>query len=401
MSTWIQKHPVHQSCNPLIFKESIMLNLSDYLQDLETIVNIDSGTYDIAGVNQVQDWFYKQFVDGLGYQATYYDAEPERLGQSILYSQGNDDHFDLLILCHADTVFPKGEATKRPFQIQENRVLGPGTADMKGGCLFALYALRELIQDKQKIGNIGIFFNGEHEIGCPNTRHIIEKLSRQSRIVIATECTRANGAYVKQRKGILRYKINFEGVSAHSGNNPEDGACAVLEMAHWIVALKALAEPALGISVNTGVVQGGTSVNTIPDHAELQIDIRVCKAEDAERIANKVTTLQAVNPKVTVTIQGGITRPPMVPNEKTEKICKMVEQMGVSQGITVKWASVGGGSDASFASAMGKPTLCGLGPTGRDIHTANEVLFLDDIHQRYEIFKEMLLTFSNLKDNDL
>ena len=378
-----------------------MLNLPDYLQDLETLVNIDSGSYDIAGVNQVQDWFYKQFVQELGYQATDYDAEPDRLGRSILYSQGDNHHFDLLILCHADTVFPKGEAAKRPFQIQENRVMGPGTADMKGGCLFTLYALRELIQRNEKIGNIGIFFNGEHEIGCPNTRHIIEALSRKSRIVIATECTRANGAYVKQRKGILRYCINFKGISAHSGNNPEDGACAILEMAQWIVALKALAEPARGISVNTGVVRGGTSVNTIPDQAELHIDIRVCEAEDAERLAQKVSALQALNPKVTVTIQGGITRPPMVPNAKTEKLCALVEQMGIKQGIIVQWASVGGGSDASFASAMGKPALCGLAPTGSGIHTENEALFLDDIHQRYEIFKEMLQAFSNLHDKDL
>ncbi|GBU09512.1 peptidase M20 [Gammaproteobacteria bacterium] len=381
-----------------------MLNLELYLCELEEIVNIDSGSYDANGVNKVQDWFYHKFVDTLGFIPTSYDFTPRgalKLGRSMLYATSANHQFDLLVLCHVDTVFPKGEVAVRPFEIVGDEVKGPGTADMKGGCLYTWYAIEELIRNKEQIGNIGFFFNGEHEIGCPNTRSVMEKLITESRIIIAGECTRANGAYVKQRKGILRFTLEFEGIEAHAGNNPQDGACALEEMAHWILALKGLANADKGITINTGIAKGGNSVNTIPNFAQLYIDIRVQEINDALEMEKKVHALMPFNSKVTVKITGGITRPPMVPNAKTEILCHEVEKIGEKHGVNVTWASVGGGSDASFASALGRPVLCGLTPTGTGAHTKNEAIFLKDIHQRYDIYRDLIKAFSNMTDLDL
>ena len=208
-----------------------MLDKERFYNELEYLVNIDSGSYCTEGVTKVSSWFASRF-ELLGWHCSWYDFAPQKYGGNAFISSHKDtEKLDLLILCHTDTVFPEGEVAQRPFSCGENRIFGPGAADMKAGCLFTLYALEQLISEKAAIGKIGVFFNGQHEIGCPNTRSIIEKYAAKSRIVITAEPSRANGAHVKQRKGILRYALNFEGRSAHAGNNPQDGVCAVTELA--------------------------------------------------------------------------------------------------------------------------------------------------------------------------
>jgi len=372
------------------------LDKKRFLEDLETLVNVDSGTYCREGVTFVAEWFANRFA-ALGWQTTWFDPAPDSLGKSLLCAPSDNHDFDLLILCHVDTVFPVGEAARRPFSIERDRLRGPGSADMKGGCLFALYALRQLIAEKSPLGNVGVFFNGEHEISCPNTRPLIEKLSLGSRIVFSTECTRANGAHVKQRKGILRYTLQFGGVSAHSGNNPQDGACAVTEMANWVLFFKSLEDTEKGITTNPGIATGGTSVNTIPDKAELRVDIRTIALEDALAVDKAVRRRQPFNPRVSVELKGGITRPPMKPNADTERVCALIDEISLRHGITPKWAFVGGGSDASFASAMGKPALCGIGPVGGGAHTQNEFIDTSDLEARFAEFKDIVSTLSCLK----
>ncbi|WP_337996784.1 M20 family metallopeptidase [Oleispirillum naphthae] len=373
-----------------------MLDKKRYLEELESLVNIDSGTYCKAGVDFVAEWFAQRF-SAMGWKTEWFEPAPETLGKSVLCTPSAARNFDLLILCHIDTVFPAGEAERRPFSIEGDRLRGPGAADMKGGCLFALHALEQLVAEKGALGNVGVFFNGEHEISCPNTRAVIEDLSRGSKVIFATECVRANGAHIKQRKGILRYTLKFSGVSAHSGNNPQDGACAVTEMANWILFFKSLEDPGKGITVNPGMAHGGASVNTIPDEAELRVDIRTVDYEDSLAIDAAVRARGIFNPRVSFALGGGITRPPMKPNAATERICAVVDEVSLRHGITPKWAFVGGGSDASFASAMGKPALCGIGPVGGGAHTQNEFIDTTDLEARFAEFKDIVSTLSTLQ----
>ena len=371
-----------------------MLNKDRFYKELEHLVNIDSGSYCAQGVTAVASWFASHF-EKLGWQSVWYDKAPQQLGKSVFVSPADvNEEIDLLIICHTDTVFPAGEVAQRPFSTGENRIFGPGAADMKAGCLFTLYALEQLIAENAGLGKIGVLFNGEHEIGCPNTRAVIEHYAGKSRIVITAEPTRANGAHVKQRKGILRYTLKFEGKSAHAGNNPQDGVCAVTEMAHWILFFKSLENIEKEITVNPGIARGGQSVNAVPDQAELRVDIRTCTQEDSVAIDAAVKAHLPVNSKIRFSLEGGITRPPMVPNAQTEELCMITEEIGKALGLQIHWAFAGGGSDASFASALGKPALCGLTPVSGKLHTKEEYIDTSDIEARFSEYKEIIRRFS-------
>lgn len=382
-----------------------MLNTERFYADLEFLTNIDSGSYCSKGVTQVAEWFAHAF-SRLGWKSEWYDLAPGKQGKSVFIAPDSSESansresansmgaMDLLIINHTDTVFPEGEAAVRPFSMKDNRVYGPGAADMKAGCLFTLYALEQLLSEGADIGRIGVFFNGEHEISCPNARPVIEGYSKKSRMVITGEPSRANGSHVKQRKGILRYTLTFEGKTAHAGNNPEDGACAVTEMAKWIVFFKSLENPERGVTVNPGIAKGGESVNSVPDKAELRIDMRVVHQADAEALEKAVAAQKPFNPGVRVNVSGGTTRPPMMPGPQTEELCGIVEEIGKELDIPISWAFAGGGSDGSFASAFGKPVLCGLGPVSGKIHTKEEFIDVTDIEKRFLEFKEIIRRFS-------
>jgi glutamate carboxypeptidase len=375
----------------------MQFDLTRYEQELRHLVNIDSGSRCIDGVNTVADWFAGRYA-ALGWPVEEIAARPDEYGKSIYTWSGDPENLDLLILCHSDTVFPANTAKERPFAIDDaGRYTGPGVADMKAGCLMTLHSLEQLVAEGRLAGNIGVFLNGEHELSCPTTRSVIEKKSSKAKVVVSTEPGRANGSYVRQRKGILRYKLTFQGKSAHSGVDPENGVCAVTEMARMIVALRGLDDPERGITVNPGIVSGGVSINAIPDRAECELDARVVELEDGPKLDAAIQKI-ATNPfdkAVTVDLQGGITRPPLVPTQRGDELIEAITKMGKPYGINVTWGFSGGGSDASFASAMGKPALCGIGPVGGGYHTDREYLQTVDLQGRLCIFRDFVEAIGN------
>lgn len=380
----------------MAFLPHMDFDLRQYREELEFLVNVDSGSTCVEGVNRVTDWFSSRFKD-IGWSAESISREPERYGRSAFVWKGNREALDLLIISHTDTVFPEGTAQVRPFTVVGNRYKGPGVADMKAGCLMAWHALKQLTESGLLKGNIGILFNGEHELSCPTIRPTIERLSQSAKVVFTTEPARADGSCVKQRKGILRYTISFKGVSAHSGVEPEKGHCAVTEMARFILAMKELENPDRGINVNPGIVKGGLSVNAIPADAECKLDIRVVHLEDAYRMDEAVHSRarEASDGAVHITVNGGITRPPLVPNRRSEELIKGINEIARQYGIGLKWNFSGGGSDASYASAFGIPALCGLGPVGGGYHTADEYLQIDDLLERLCIFRDTVEAICN------
>jgi glutamate carboxypeptidase len=244
---------------------------------------------------------------------------------------------------------------------------------------------------------VGIIFNGEHELSCPTIRPFLEEQSKRAKVVFTTEPARADGSCVRQRKGILRFQLAFKGVSSHSGVAPEKGHCAVTEMARMILDLKALEDPDRGISVNPGVVEGGTSVNAIPDQAKCQLDVRVVELEDAHRM-EKAVLKRAAEPAdkaVEIAAEGGITRPPLTPNDRSEELITGINKIAHGYGIDLKWSFSGGGSDASYASAFGIPALCGLGPVGGGYHTDQEYLETNDLQERMCIFRDTVEAVCN------
>ena len=369
----------------------MQFDLNKFREELNHLVNIDSGSRCIEGVNELADWFSERY-QSLGWQLETFCAKPDLYGKSVLVYSDSSDVFDLLILCHIDTVFPAGAAEARPFAVEQGRFTGPGVADMKAGCLMTLHALEQLKSEGRLSGKVAVFLNGEHELSCPTTRSLIEKFSKRAKVVVSTEPARANGACVRQRKGILRYVMQFEGRSAHSGVNPEDGICAVTEMSRMIVRLKGLEDSARGITVNPGLVRGGQSINTVPDAATCEVDIRVIRLEDAEKMDLEVRAIagNASDARVKISLKGGITRPPLVPTARGDELIERLTAVGRSYGLDLQWDFSGGGSDASFASAFGIPALCGIGPVGGGYHTDKEYLQTTDLQERLCLFRDFV-----------
>ena len=364
-------------------------DLAQYEEELRHLVNIDSGSRCIEGVNTVTGWFRERY-EAMGWAAEAWEPANGAFGRSVFLWRGDPEALDLLIICHTDTVFPEGTARERPFAVVNKRYTGPGVADMKAGCLMALHAIGQLEGGRRLRGNLGVILNGEHELSCPTVRPFLEKISRRAKVVLTTEPARPDGSCVKQRKGILRFTVSFRGKSAHSGVEPEKGRCAVTEMARFILDLKAFEDPGRGISVNPGVVSGGTSVNAVPDAAECRLDIRVIELGDAHRLDEAVRRRAAEkhDPDVRIDLEGGITRPPLTPNERSEDLISGINAIASRYRIDLKWSFSGGGSDASYASAFGIPALCGLGPVGGGYHTAGEYLETVDLEERMCIFRD-------------
>ncbi|NDV62200.1 M20 family metallopeptidase [Puniceicoccales bacterium CK1056] len=371
-------------------------DLKAFEEELKFLVNIDSGSTVIDGVNRVSDWFEDRFKQ-LGWQTRFVAYQPDHYGKTLFTWNGDANDLDLLIISHVDTVFPDKTAEARPFSIKDKRYMGPGVADMKAGCLMALHSIEQLEHEKRLNGNIGIIFNGEHELSCPTIRPFLEEKSKQAKVVVTTEPARADGSCVRQRKGILRYTIQFHGKSAHSGVDPENGNCAVTEMARMILRLRELDDPKRGINLNPGIVKGGVSINAVPDFAECRLDVRVVHMEDAVRLAKTIEEMgQApTDPKVTIDVSGGITRPPMRPTARGDELIESMNEIGKKYGVQLKWTFSGGGSDASYASAFNIPTLCGLGPVGGGYHTDREYLEMAELNERMSIFRDFVEAIGN------
>lgn len=366
-------------------------SLAEYLCELEHLVNIDSGSKDIAGTTAVAEYFAEKF-EQIGWQVKRYRPNPD-VGPCLEITNRSADHIDILLIGHMDTVFASGTAAKRPFVIKENKAYGPGVVDMKASLLSVYYAVKYLHEAGLLQGaSLCIAFNSDEEISSVYSRSWLEQLAAKSRYALVMEPARADGSMVNTRRGVGRYTIEFHGVASHSGVAPEKGVSAINELAHWIVALHNLNNHSQGTSVNVGVVQGGTTANTVADYAVAQMDVRMKEMSAVTRLQE---TLQYLldHPKtagIKVTVSGGVTRPPMNPTAETLALCNTVDAIAARLGIAFRWIATGGGSDANLTAALGIPTIDGLGPIGGLSHTADEYLDIQSVEPRLRLLCELL-----------
>lgn len=364
-----------------------IFELSKYLEELEYLVNIDSVSSESSGTAKIAKFMQSKFTE-LGWQVQEHKFA-ESIGPCLEITNRPTEQFDVLILAHMDTVFPLGTAAARPFSIKERRAYGPGVIDCKGGMLSGFYALQSLtasgvLSDK----SVCVFLNSDHEgISSQYSRFYSEKLAKKSRAVLVLEAGRANGCLVNQRKGIGRYHITIHGIAAHAGVDHQSGRNAIEELAHWIIALQNRTDYTKGTTLNVGQVSGGTSISAVPAEARAALDIRFYDKEEALDIEAMLRKM-AENPQVQGTkaeVSGQVTRPSMVPNVKTRKLCEAIDKIGQEIGVEFGWMASGGGSDGSFAAALGTPTIDGLGPVGGGAHSAEEYMELDSIVPRYRL----------------
>ncbi len=316
-----------------------------------------------------------------------YGAEVERIPQATrgdhLIARWGRGERPVLILAHYDTVWPLGTLREMPFSQAQGRLRGPGVFDMKGGLVLALFAMRALREMDRLGGPVTLLINSDEEVGSLTSRDLIEAEARRSRATLVVEPAQPPNAALKtSRKGVGRFTLRVVGKPAHSGWVAEQGVSAVEELARQIVELYRLADIPKGTTVNVGVVRGGTRANVVAAEAMADIDVRVTNHDEARRITDAILGLRSVNPDAKLIIEGGLNRPPMERTPGTVALLEIARRVGAEMGLSVAESSSGGGSDGNFTSALGVPTLDGLGVVGSGAHAHDEHALLDHLAPR-------------------
>ncbi|GGJ83168.1 M20 family metallopeptidase [Deinococcus aquiradiocola] len=338
------------------------------LRDLRTLVEQESPSSDLNAVRAVQDTV-QDWMQALGAQVETLPGDVRR------FRFGPQDR-PTLILMHADTVWPHGTLQDMPFQVDGDRAYGPGTYDMKGGIVMAVHALRAL-HGAWPDGGIEVLLTADEEVGSHLSRSAIEDAARHARRVLVVEPPVADTHDLKTaRKGVGMFTVTVQGVAAHAGNRPQDGVNAILEAARLVLQAHDLARPDLGTTVSVGRVTGGGAVNVVPAHATFDTDLRVSTLQEAERLQAGFGALRAQDARATVTVTGGMNRPPFERTPGTAALAAQAQAHAARLGFTVGEASVGGGSDGNFTAPL-SPTLDGLGAPGDGAHASHEHVRLD------------------------
>jgi glutamate carboxypeptidase len=298
-----------------------------------------------------------------------------------------------LVLGHVDTVWPAGTLATMPFERRDGRVYGPGTADMKGGLVmiaFALRALRDAGLEPQVTPVVLV--NADEEIGSPDARRHHRRLAAGAVRAFVLECGEGAGGALKiARKGLGRFTVTVHGRSAHAGVAPEEGVSAILELAHQVQQLFALNDPAHGVTVNVGTIDGGFGPNVVADRATAVVDVRVPTLAAAEQLETRIRGLTPVLAGARVEVDGGLRRLPMEPTERNRGLLAAAVRLGAEVGLELEDAGViGGGSDANTTSGL-TATLDGLGPTGGGSHAPDEHVDLSTLARRTALLALLLL----------
>ena len=298
----------------------------------------------------------------------------------------------ILLLGHLDTVWEPGTLARMPWRATRDRLSGPGVLDMKAGVVMALTAV-ELLRDRKLLRRpVTLLLHGDEEVGSPVSRGLTEKMARKCEAVYVLEPAQGEaGAYKTARKGVGHYRLTVTGRAAHSGVDFEKGHSAIVELARQIDALHSLTDLRQGITVNPGVVGGGTRSNVIAAEAWVEIDVRVRSRADAVRIDRALHALRAADPGCKLSMQGSVNRPPMERTPATVALFRRAQALGAQIGIALDEAATGGGSDGNFTSALGIPTLDGMGAVGAGAHAPTEYVMRKHLAARTALLAAMLL----------
>ena len=303
-----------------------------------------------------------------------------------------DGRAGVLVLGHLDTVHPIGTLQLNTCRIEGDKLYGPGSYDMKGGAYLALTALGQLAVPGSTALPVDFLLVPDEEIGSHHSRPWIERYARQARYPLACEPARADaGKCVTARKGTGLLLLKVKGRPAHAGVQHEKGRSAIREMAHQVLALEAMTDYARGITVSVGTISGGTVSNTVPSHCEVEVDFRVPDLQAAEAVLAKMRALKPVGQDVTLEIEVELNRPPMVKTKAVAELLARAQAWAAEAGLVLEDAPMtGGGGDANFTSALGIPTLDGLGADGDGAHSLHEYLLVSTLVPRLAFWKLLL-----------
>jgi glutamate carboxypeptidase len=367
-----------------------------FLEDLERLVNTDCGSYTKAGVDVIGRWTGER-LRALGARVTSHPND-QGLGETVVGEFAGTDPHGPVLLCigHMDTVFDEGTVAERPFEIQAGIATGPGVTDMKSGLLAGLYAIGALRDALGGLPLAKLIFvaNPDEEIGSPVSTPQIRRLAADVDACLVLECARANGDIVSSRKGTLDLVITVNGRASHAGVEPEKGRSAILEAARIVTELHALNGRWPGVTVNVGVIAGGTRPNVVAERCAMEVDIRAATRGsliEAEA-AIRAITLPRVVPDVTTEIEETGRHWPMEKLERSGRLVSQAIALAAVLGFPLRDAETGGASDANTTAGMGVPTIDGLGPIGGLDHSPGEYLEVASIVPRTVLLAGLIAT---------
>jgi glutamate carboxypeptidase len=366
------------------------------LDGIRAWVEMESHTADIEGVNRLMTVVAQQFVSvGADVQRIPgCDGRGDHLSVTSPWRGPHGENTSgILVLCHLDTVHPKGTlARDLPWRIEGDKAFGPGTSDMKGGAYLAYAAYCAIARDpKLQHLPIRLLYTSDEEVGSPTSRALIEAAAATAKYVLVTEAARDGGKIVTARKGVGRYEITTHGRAAHSGARHTDGRSAVVEMAHQILAIEAMTDYKRGVTLNIGQVAGGTADNVVPQTCTASIDLRVATMADAAVMHTQLMGLKPQGPDTTLTVSGAMNRQPYEETPAGRALFVHARKCAAEFDIDLVGIHTGGGSDGNF-TAHTVATLDGLGCDGAMAHTLQEHLFISSLVPRKRLMQRLMET---------
>lgn len=352
----------------------------EYLQLLRELIELESPTHDKRLVDLAMDRVERFFRE----QKARVRRLPQReYGDNLLAEWGEGEE-QMLFIGHIDTVWEQGTLERMPFSIENGVLRGPGCYDMKAGVVQGLYALKVMNDLGISPGcRIVFLINSDEEIGSPGSRSLIEEQALKSMCALVAEGpVPPDGRLKIERKGCGFFEMTIRGIAAHAGVNPQDGASAIHEFARQVQYLESLADPAKGTTINVGYVQGGTRANVVAERLTAKIDLRVRTMAEAERVVPLIQGLKPADPRTVITVEGELNRPPMERTAGNMALFRKAQALAAELGFELKGESTGGMSDANLTSALGVPTIDGLGAVGAGGHSEDEHVLIAHMPER-------------------
>ena len=369
------------------------IDADEILDGILEWVRIESPSHDADAVNRMVD----HVESSMRPLTSRVERTPGRDGFGDILavrSEWGGDGPGILVLSHLDTVHPTGTIDDL-LQVRRegDRVYGPGIYDMKGGAYLAHYAFRHLVRTGRETPlPVTFLFVPEEEVGSPTSREVIEAAARANRYVLVTEPARDGGRIVTARKGVAIFAMTVTGRPSHAGVRHEDGRSAIREMARQILRLEDMTDYERGVTVNVGVVAGGTGSNVVPAECRADIDMRVPSPEIGEEMCARVLGLEPFDPDVEVEVTGGMNRPPYEKAPGIEALFEHAKGLAAQIGFELGDVKTGGGSDGNFTAALGVPTLDGLGVDGHGAHSHEEHMYHSSLEPRARLMLRLLET---------
>ena len=359
---------------------------SEIIALIRQCVECESPSDDAAAV--------QRFNDLVADTVTPY-AKVKRVGAQLLCEMdlpGRRKQGQILALGHSDTVWSMGTLRSMPFRQADGRLWGPGVLDMKSGIAFFLFAVQALREFDRPVGRkVVLQLNSDEEVGSESSRALTEKNALRSNAVLVLEPgTGLTGKIKTARKGVGDFTVTVLGKASHAGVDFQAGASAILELARQLEKIAGFTQLNRGITVNPGVISGGTRSNVVAAEARAEVDIRILRLKDAAGLEKKFRGLKPFDKRCTIEVTGGLNRPPMERSAGILKLFRTAQKLGRELGVELEESLTGGGSDGNFTAALGIPTLDGLGAVGEGAHASNESILVDRIADRTALIAHLL-----------